>query len=154
VTEPTGPTESDQQRLTRNVSELLQELRVAQAGVQILFGFLLAVAFTEPYQHGSRFLHIVHLITVLISTASIALLVAPAAWHRMLFRKGQRPEILRAANTFAVAGLICLAGAMTGTVLLIADVVVGRWPAIVIAAVIAIGFAWLWFVSPPMHRRR
>lgn len=145
--------ESRDQQLARNVSELLQELRVAQAGVQFLFGFLLAVAFTEHYARASGFEQVVHLIAVLFATASVALLTAPAAWHRVLFRQGQRPEILRVANLLMVAGLACLGVAMTATVLLLFKVVAGPVIAAVVAVVIAVMFLLLWFLLPLRARR-
>lgn len=141
-------TESPDQRLARNVSELLQELRVAQAGVQFLFGFLLAVAFTEHYARASGFEHVVHLVAVLFATTAVALLTAPAAWHRVLFRQGQRSEILRVANRLTVAGLACLAVAMTATVLLLFKVVAGPVVATVFTVVVAAMFAILWFILP------
>jgi hypothetical protein len=146
-------TESRDERLARNVSELLQELRVAQAGVQFLFGFLLAVAFTEHYARASGFEQVVHLIAVLFATASVALLTAPAAWHRLLFRQGQRPEILRVANVLMVAGLACLAVAMTATVLLLFKVVAGTAIATVAAVFAAVMFGSLWFALPLRNRR-
>jgi hypothetical protein len=145
--------ESRDQQLARNVSELLQELRVAQAGVQFLFGFLLAVAFTEHYARASGFEQVVHLIAVLFATASVALLTAPAAWHRVLFRHGQRPEILRVANRLMVAGLACLGVAMTATVLLLFKVVAGPAIATVVTVVIALMFLVLWFLLPLRARR-
>lgn len=141
-------TESNDERLARNVSELLQELRVAQAGVQFLFGFLLAVAFTEHYARASGFEQVVHLIAVLSATASVALLTAPAAWHRLLFRQGQRPAILRVANRLMVAGLVCLAVAMIATVLLLFKVVAGPMVATIVSVVVAVMFATLWFLLP------
>jgi len=146
-------TESQDERLARNVSELLQELRVAQAGVQFLFGFLLAVAFTEHYARASGFEKVTHLVAVVFATASVALLTAPAAWHRLLFRHGQRPQILRVANRLTVAGLACLAIAMTATVLLLFNVVVGTPFAVVIAVLAAVMFGVLWFVLPLRARR-
>ncbi|OLT46339.1 hypothetical protein BJF85_17005 [Saccharomonospora sp. CUA-673] len=140
--------ESHHQRLTRNINELLGELRVAQAGVQILFGFLLAVAFTAPFRDASGFEKTVHLVTVLFAAAATALLTAPAAWHRMLFRAGRRPTILRVGNQLVIAGLACLAVAVTLTVGLIAKVVYG--PILMAVAVTVVGtlFATLWFVIP------
>jgi hypothetical protein len=146
--------ETEHERLTRNVSELLQELRVAQAGVQFLFGFLLAVAFTEPYARASGFEHVAHLVAVLFATAATALLSAPAAWHRVLFRQGERPKIIEVANRLAIAGMICLAVAMTFTVLLLVGVVLSQWVAIVVAALAAVLFATLWFVLPLRRRWR
>jgi O-antigen/teichoic acid export membrane protein len=140
--------ESDDERLARNVNELLQELRVAQTGVTFLFGFLLSVAFTEHYARASGFEQVVHLIAVLFATAAVALLTAPAAWHRMLFRRGRRPEILRAANVLAVSGLACLAIAMTATVLLLFKVVAGPAIGAIVATVTALMFALLWFLLP------
>jgi hypothetical protein len=146
-------TESRDERLARNVSELLQELRVAQAGVQFLFGFLLAVAFTEHYARASGFEKVTHLVAVLFATASVALLTAPAAWHRLLFRQGQRPAILSAANRLMVVGLACLAIAMTATVMLLFNVVVGTVFAVVVAVLVAVMFGVLWFALPLRTRR-
>jgi uncharacterized protein DUF6328 len=144
--------ESENERLTRNVNELLQELRVAQAGVQFLFGFLLAVAFTEPYVRASTTQHVIHLIAVVFATASVALLSAPAAWHRVLFRRGRRRTILAVSNRLSIAGIACLAVALVCTVLLLTNQVVGGWVAIVITILAAILFAMLWFVLPLRHR--
>ena len=110
--------ETEHQRLARNVNELLQELRVVQAGVQFLFGFLLAVAFTEPYIRATPFQHVVHLIAVVFATSAVALLSAPAAWHRVLFRQGERAMIVEVANRFAIGGMACLSVAMTATVIM------------------------------------
>jgi|SRR4051794_17032312 drug/metabolite transporter (DMT)-like permease len=141
-------TETRDQQLTRNVSELLQELRVAQGGVQFLFGFLLAVAFTEHYARASGLEQVVHLVAVVFATASVACLTAPAAWHRLLFRHGRRPQILQAANRLTVAGLAFLAISMTATVFLLFEVVAGTAIAIVTTAVFAVLFGALWFVLP------
>jgi hypothetical protein len=144
--------ESEDERLSRNVNELLQELRVAQAGVQFLFGFLLAVAFTEPYARATTFQHVVHLVAVVFAVASVALLSAPAAWHRVLFRRGERRAIIEVANRLTITGMACLAVAMTFTVLLLTDEVLGNWGAGVIAAFAAVLFSVLWFVLPLRRR--
>jgi Family of unknown function (DUF6328) len=139
-------------RLTRNLNELLQELRVAQAGVQILFGFLLSIVFTERYATVDTYIRTTHLITVIFATAATALLTAPAAWHRVLFRHGRREQIIRVANKLAVCGLVCLSAAVTGTVLLIGEMVLGGWGAVVLAVLTAIGFSTLWLLIP-WHER-
>lgn len=149
----THPQETDRERLNRNFNELLQELRVAQAGVQILFGFLLSITFTERYAAASDYVRGTHLVTVLFTALAVAFLTAPAAWHRLLFRMGQREEILRAANGFAVTGLACLAAAMTGTVLLLGEVIVGGRLAVVFGVFAAVVFASLWFAWPLGQRR-
>jgi hypothetical protein len=140
--------ESKNEQLTRNVGELLQELRVAQAGVQILFGFLLSVVFTDRFHAASGFEKALHLAAVLLAVAATALLTAPAAWLRLLFRTGSRERILNAGNRFVLVGLGCLAGAMTVTVVLIAEVVYGVIAMIIAAVVVGALFVVLWFVVP------
>lgn len=146
--------ESEHQQLTRNMAELLQEIRVAQAGVQILFGFLLSIAFTERYAQAGVFLKTTHMITVLFAAGAVALLTAPAAWHRMLFRLGRRREIVDKSDRLAVYGLACLAVATCGTVLLLAEAVIGGWPAVLLGVLVGAGFTLLWFVLPARSRRR
>ncbi|MGH3697579.1 MAG: DUF6328 family protein [Pseudonocardiaceae bacterium] len=147
-----GSIEDNRERLARNVNDLLQELRVALAGVQILFGFLFSIVFTEVYQRASDLQRYAHLVAVLFAVVSVALMTAPAAWHRLLFRQGRRAEILQVSNRFAIAGLGCLAVAMSSTVFLLADVVLGDWPAILACALTAVCFGVLWFALP-LHRR-
>ena len=144
--------ESAAQQLTRNLNELLQEIRVAQAGVQILFGFLLSIAFTDRYASTSGYVRVIHLVTVLFATVAVALLTAPAAWHRVLFRLGKREKIIDVADRLMLAGLASLAFAMTGTVLLLAEMVIGGWAAIVCGMLAAGLFALLWFALPIRHR--
>jgi Na+/melibiose symporter-like transporter len=148
------PEESEDTQLARNLNELLQEIRVAQAGVQILFGFLLSIAFTERYATTSGYVRTIHLVTVLFATLSVALLTGPAAWHRLLFRLGRREKIIRVANRLAVCGLAALAVAMTGTVLLLAEVVIGGWGAIVCGVLAAVLFGLLWFALPARDRAK
>lgn len=140
--------ESEHQRLTRNVNELLGELRVAQAGVQILFGFLLAVVFTPMFREMGLLEKSLHLSAVMLAVLSTALLSAPAAWHRVLFRAGRRYEILRKGNRLVLTGLVCLALAVTVTVALIGKVVFGTAAMIVLAVVVAIVFGYFWFFAP------
>ncbi|NIJ14824.1 MFS family permease [Saccharomonospora amisosensis] len=135
-------------RLARNVNELLGELRVAQAGVQILFGFLLAVVFTGTFRQASGFEKGLHLVTVLVTASATALLTAPAVWHRLLFRAGRRTAILRVGNKVVIAGLACLAVAVTLTVALIGKVVYGPVAMIVLGGLVGVLFAVLWFVVP------
>ncbi|WP_028851867.1 DUF6328 family protein [Thermocrispum municipale] len=145
--------ETEQQRLTRNVNELLAELRVAQAGVQILFGFLLAVVFTPMFAEAELLVKVLHLAAVLLAVLATALLSAPAAWHRMLFREGLRRQILADGNRVVLAGLVCLALAVTVTVALIGFVVFGVVALGVLAALTAACFGYLWFVAPRRLRR-
>jgi hypothetical protein len=150
MTEHTGETSSE--KLMRNVAELLQELRVAQAGVQILFGFLLSVVFTDRFHDASGFEKALHLAAVVLAAAATALLTAPAAWHRLLFRTGSRERILTVGNRFVLAGLVCLALAITTVVALIAKVVYGGVAMVVIGVLSAVLFGVLWFVVPARLR--
>jgi uncharacterized protein DUF6328 len=143
-----APQEPERERLTRNLAELLQELRVAQGGVQILFGFLLTVVFTNRYEAAGAMVQGLHLLAVLLAVAATALLTATAAWHRMLFRQRQRGEIIRAANWMALGGLGCLAGAMTATLCLIIDVVLGGGWALLVGVLAGLAFVLLWFLMP------
>lgn len=148
------PETSEDRQLARNLNELLQEIRVAQAGVQILFGFLLSIAFTERYASAGGYVRTTHLITVLFATVAVALLTAPAAWHRLLFRLGRREMIIQVADRLMLVGLAALAVAMVGTVLLLAEVVIGGWGAIVCAIFAAVLFGALWFAAPAVQRAR
>lgn len=143
-----GPEQDRNQRLARNVGELLQELRVAQNGVQVLFGFLLSVVFTDRYAKADTFVHVTHVVVVIMTVAAAGFLIAPAAWHRMLFRRGMRESIVDHATRYVLIGLILLAGAMTGTVLLIGYVVFGGAVGAVLGGATGLLFALLWFVSP------
>ncbi|HEX5117729.1 MAG TPA: DUF6328 family protein [Pseudonocardiaceae bacterium] len=149
-----GPDEPEQVRLARNMAELLQELRVVQAGVQILFAFLLAVAFAARFGQATQFERVTMVVTVGLTTVSAVLLMAPAAWHRVYFREGRREDILRWGNRFALAGLAFLAAAMSGAVLLVVDVVFGTTTAIAFAACAAALFYTVWFLLPVARRSR
>jgi hypothetical protein len=91
-------------------------------------------------------------VAVLFAVISVALMTAPAAWHRVLFRQGQRPEIVRVSSAFAIGGLTSLALAMSSTVFLLVDVVLGNWPAIVACALTTAWFGVLWFALPVRQR--
>lgn len=123
----------DEEQLTRNWHELLQELRVTQTGTQILTGFLLTLPFTQRFAELSTRQEIVYLATMIGSVATTGLIIAPVAFHRLLFRQGQKPWLVAAADTTAKIGLILLAFTTSGVVLLVFDVVLS-WPIAVIAA--------------------
>lgn len=146
--------ETEHERLTRNLTDLLGELRVAQAGVQILFGFLLTVVFTPVYQRAGTLEHVVHIVAVVFAVLATVLLSVPAAWHRVLFRAGQRAVIVRLGNRLVLAGLVSLALAMTATVALIGKVAFSTPVMLVLGAVVGALFAVLWFVVPWQIRTR
>ncbi|SEP79966.1 hypothetical protein SAMN05216188_101527 [Lentzea xinjiangensis] len=146
--------ESEHHRLARNVNELMQELRVAQASVQILFGFLLSIAFTEKYAATSAYIRVTHLVTVLCAAVAVAFLTAPAAWHRVLFRQGRREDVVNSGNSFALIGLVFLALAMTGTVFLLAEVILGGWLSMLVGGLAFAIFGGLWFIWPAVSPQR
>ena len=149
-----GPGGEDEHRkLTRNLSELLQELRVTQTGVQILTGFLLTVPFTNRFGDLNQFQKWVYLGVLTCSVIATGLIVAPVAFHRTLFRRGERKWIVEAANKSARYGLISLAVTMAGVIWLVFDVVVGP-PVSHVAALLTIGlFTLLWAGLPIFSRR-
>ena len=112
------------ERADRNYNELLQELRVAQTGVQILFAFLLTIPFQQRFgEMVSSGLRHEYLATLLVTAAATALLIAPVTMHRILFRQGLKPQLVTVADRLAKAGLACLACAVLLAVFLIVSVV-------------------------------
>ncbi len=140
-------------RLDRNLGELLQELRVALPGVQVLFAFLLAVPFQSNFTDISSFDEKVYFVTLLCTAVSAALLISPTAYHRMTFRYQQKRRLVFVANRMAIAGLGFLALAMTGAVMLITDVLFGVAATVVTSTAAAAMFAVLWYVLPLRRRR-
>ncbi len=144
--------ESEAERLDRNYNELLQELRVAETGVQILFAFMLSIAFQPRFQELDDVQRTVYVITLLFCTLSIALLVAPVAFHRLVFRHGLKDELVSITNKLALAGTTFLLLAVLSGVLLIFDHVVGRTFAIVTTSLLAVVFVSLWLLLPLQRR--
>jgi len=144
--------ESDSERNSRRLLELLQEVRVATAGVQILFGFLLAVPFQQGFATISSFQKHVYLVVLICTALSSALLIAPTALHRLLFRQGHKPEIIEYANRMVIVGLVLLAVAMVGVVLLLTHEIFGPAAAIAITIPIGLVFVVTWFLIPLARR--
>jgi hypothetical protein len=145
--------ETDVQTVDRHFNELLQELRVAQTGVQILFAFLLGLAFTPRFPDLTGGQQGVYLVTLVLSAASAALLIAPVGYHRTVFRQRLRPQLVTTGHRYAVAGLVLLLLALVGAVQLAASFVLGAWASLLAGALAAL-FAILWFVIPLVHRAR
>ena len=140
--------ESQAQRDDRNLAELLQELRVAGLGVQVLFGFLLSLPFTTRFSrlsHGQRDLYLASLVLAAVATA---LLGGPVAYHRLVFRRGQKERLIRAANVMALFGLGTVGLAVSAAVLLVTGYVASGLTAGLIGALVFCSFAGLWFVFP------
>jgi amino acid transporter len=143
-----GAGEDEKERISRELIELLNELRVALPGVQVLFAFLLAVPFAQGFEKVTDFQRALFFIVMSLTAVSLALLIAPSSWHRLRFRHKDKERILRASNRMSIAGLGFLAFAMTGAVMLIADFIYS--PALTIASGIVAGlvFAILWYALP------
>jgi len=145
--------ETETERLDRNWSSLLQELRVVQTGVQLLTGFLLTLPFQQRFDVLSHGMQGVYLGTVATSVASTVLLIAPVGMHRLLFRRHRLVVLVSAAHRCAYAGLLLLGFALAGVTTIIFDAVVGRVPALIAGACALVLFTLGWLVVPLMMRR-
>jgi hypothetical protein len=149
---PSGREESEDARLDRNLGELLQELRVALPGVQVLFAFLLAVPFQQNFTRITSFQEKVYFATLLCTAISAALLISPTAYHRLTFHLQQKKELVFVSNRLAIAGLGFLALAMTGAIMLITDVLFGSLATVVFSTAAAAMFVLLWGLLPLRRR--
>ena len=150
---PSGRTETEDERLDRNLGELLQELRVALPGVQVLFAFLLAVPFQQHFTSISTFDKKAYFATLLLTAISAALLIAPSAYHRLTFRYQQKGRLVFIANRLAIAGLTVLALAMTCAIMLVTNVLFGTVATTVVTtALVLTMFVVLWAVLPLKRR--
>ncbi|WP_404869402.1 DUF6328 family protein [Kitasatospora griseola] len=145
--------ESPQARADRRLVEMLQELRVLQTGVQIVFAFLLGVAFTPRFAELDDARQDLYVVVLLLTVVAAAVLATPVALHRGLFRHPKRTRIVKVSARIAQVGLVLLAMALSGAVLLVLAVVLGFPAAIPITAVIALLFGGLWFLLPWLVRR-
>jgi len=149
---PSGREESEAERLDRNLGELLQELRVALPGVQVLFAFLLAVPFQQEFTKISEFEKKIYFATLLLTALSAALLIAPSAYHRLTFRYQQKHRLVFISNRLAIAGLATLALAMTCAILLITHLLFGTVATVITVAAALGTFIVLWAVLPLKRR--
>jgi hypothetical protein len=147
--------ESRDEKLDRELIELLNELRVVLPGVQVLFAFLLTVPFTNRFQRITETQEQVFFVTFLLTTVATALLIAPSAYHRLRWRQHDKEKMLRTSNRLAISGMAFLAAAITGAVYLVTDLIFEARAAItlVIAATV-LCYAWFWYGLPLMRRIR
>jgi hypothetical protein len=146
--------ESPDERADRNLEELLQELRVALPGVQVLFAFLLTVPFAQGFQKVSDFQKTVYFATLLASCVASAFFIAPTAYHRLNFRRRDKEHIVEVSSRMTLIGISALGLAMVGAVLLVTDYLFGETTVYVATALVAVMFLTLWFVIPVLRRRR
>jgi hypothetical protein len=147
------PDEDAGERLDRQWNELLQELRLAQTGTQILFAFLLSIAFQNRFQDADAFTHSTYAVTLIASALAVGLFLAPVSFHRIVYRHKLRDRMLPIANRMAIGGLVFLVLAMAGGVLLALDVVLPRAIAALVVALVLLWFAVFWYAVPAWVRR-
>jgi hypothetical protein len=148
------PGESEKERIDRELMELLQELRVAIPGVQVLFAFLLTIPFSQGFSKLTGLEKNVFAASLLLSAAATALLIAPTSFHRLHFRAGNKKRMLFTSNRLAIAGLLLLASAISSSVFVALSAVfdVGFGVAALIGAVL--WFGWFWYGLPLILGRR
>ncbi|GAB7044874.1 MULTISPECIES: DUF6328 family protein [Catenuloplanes] len=144
--------ETEKQRWDRNFQDLLQELRVAQTGVQILFAFLLTLPFAAGFGQTTQLQKDVYLIALVSAAFATAMIISPVAFHRALFRQGRKPELVRYAHKMATGGLAFMLISMVSSVFVITDFLLNLTWAIVLTAVTGLWFATFWALLPFARR--
>jgi O-antigen/teichoic acid export membrane protein len=147
-----GRNETEAERADRNLVELIQEIRVGMLGIQVLFGFQLTIPFDSRFRDLDPAQIDVYLASIMLSALATVLLSGPVAYHRLLFRRHDKPRLLAVANVMAVAGLAAVALAVSTAVLLVTSFVVHGATGPVLAGCTAAAFAALWFVFPVTRR--
>jgi cation transport ATPase len=146
--------ESREERINRELIELLNELRVALPGVQVLFAFLLAVPFTQRFRELTDAQEYAFFIALLCTTLGSVLLIAPSAYHRLRFRQHDKERLLRTSNRLSIAGTVFLAVAMTSAVYLITDIVFQAPVTLIVTVLTGASFAWFWYGLALSRRAR
>jgi Family of unknown function (DUF6328) len=150
---PEGRDETELERNDRNLVELLQEVRVVQTGVQILFGFLLTVAFQPKFEKLSSFQRADYFGTLVAAATTLIMLTAPTSWHRILFRQGDKEHLVEIANRFTVIGLAAMGFTMVGVVILLSDIAFAPAVTLLITAAAVTACSILWYLMPLARRR-
>jgi len=144
--------ESRRERVNRELIELLNELRVALPGVQVMFAFLLAVPFSNGYKRVTEFQKDLFFLTLAATAVSTACFIVPTAYHRLNFRNREKERILLVSNKFAIAGIMFLAVAMIGAIVLVTDVIYSDTAALAGGVSAAVLFFGLWGALPLVLR--
>lgn len=148
----TMPDESEKERWDRNFADLLQELRVAQTGVQILFAFLLTLPFSSGFPNVNAFQKDTYVVALIAAAFATAMIISPVAFHRALFRQGRKPELVRYAHRMASGGLGFMLISMVSSVLLITDYLLNIWVSVILTAITAGWFLTFWAALPAIRR--
>ena len=148
-----GREETALERVDRNLVEMMGELRVVITGIQVLFAFLLVVPFDSGFRGIGSFERGVYFVTLALAALAAVCTIAPSASHRLLFRQADKPYIVARGNRLVVAGLICLALAMCGSLLVVATKLFGAGVGAATVVCAALVFGVVWFGSPLQRRR-
>ena len=140
--------ETQAQRLDRNWSSLLQELRVAQTGVQLLTGFLLILPFSDRFSNLDSVMRVVYLITVVCSISATILLIAPVSMHRVLFRRHRLDAVVARAHLYAILGTLLLGVALAGVATIIFDAVLNRPSGWIAGGCSLVALVVFWYALP------
>jgi amino acid permease len=144
--------EPEKKRWDRNFADLLQELRVTQTGIQILFAFLLTLPFSSGFPKSSAFQKDVYVVALMTAAFATAMIISPVAFHRALFRQGRKPELVRFAHRMLSGGLAFMLVSMIASVLLITDYLLHMTWAIILTSIAAAWFLAFWAAIPWFRR--
>jgi hypothetical protein len=150
----TGRNETELERCDRNLVELLQEVRVVQTGVQVLFAFLLMAPLTPRFPRLGAVQHAEYFLTLVLAGAAAVLLIAPTAFHRILFRCGDKEFLVMVSNRLTLSGLAAVGLSMVGALVFVADLLFGTWGAVASGTVAGVACGTLWGVMPLVRRSR
>jgi len=125
--------------------ELLEELRALIPGAEVLFGFLLAVRFTGQFGDLDDLQRYVYYATLVSTAFALVLFLAPAVYHRLRFREGDKEYMLKKGNREAIAGSVAAALAFTGVLFVVTDLVFGRLESVLVSLAFFVVTAWLWW---------
>ena len=148
-----GRNESAAERADRNLMELLQELRVVALGVQVLFGFLLAIPFSARFAKLDDNQRHLYVATLVLAALSTALLIGPVAYHRAVFRFHKKSRLVRASNAMTLCGLTAVGLSISSAVWLIVGVVCRGWAVPVVSILVFATFSVIWALTPALARR-
>ena len=153
LTRGANPEEGEKERLDRELIELLNEVRVALPGVQVLFAFLLVLPFQGAFSELGGVPRDVYVGALLASAGAVALLITPSSYHRINFRRPVKERMIRLSNRLLLAGLVLTLIATSLSVGLVVDVVLGGIAGVAAAAAVAAWIGWFWFAIPLLARR-
>jgi Family of unknown function (DUF6328) len=149
-----GRNERPKERLDRNETELMTELRVAGTGVQVLLAFLLVVPFNNRWTKLSSFDRYNYFFALICIAIAATLLIAPMVHHRLLFREGEKHYLVKVGNRSAIAAMVFVSIGLTAILVLVSNVVFGGLTPIIVGIIAATTVGWLWFGLPLMQQRR